>query len=302
MPQPGTAVDRLLEEFAEYLRRERGLAASTVALNVWLVRPFLITRADRDGGLDLQGLTAGEVTGFVVTQARVAPRSVKRMVTALRSLLGFLHVTGMTATGLGTAIPMVAAPAPRRLPDGLSPDQVAALVAACDRGTATGRRDAVILMLLARLGLRAGEVAGLALEDIDWHHGEITVRGKANRHDVLPLPADVGAVLVDYLRRDRPATATGRTVFVRAQAPHQGLTCLGVTTVVANAGQRAGLGPVRAHRLRHAAATTILAQGGSLAEIGQVLRHRRPATTAVYAKVDTQALAPLARLWPGGQA
>lgn len=299
MPPPATAVDRLLEGFAEYLARERGLAASTVALNVRLVHPFLAALAGRGGGLDLEHLTAAEVAGFVVTQARVQPRSVKRMVTALRSLLGFLHVDGVTAVGLATAIPMVAAPAPRRLPDGLSPEQVADLVASCDRDSPTGRRDAAILILLARLGLRAGEVAGLTLEDIDWRHGEVTVRGKGNRHDVLPLPADVGAVLVDYLRSGRPATATGRTVFVRAQAPHQALTYLGVTTVVATAGRRAGLGVVRAHRLRHAAATAMLAGGGSLTEIGQVLRHRRPATTAAYAKVDTRALAPLARPWPG---
>jgi site-specific recombinase XerD len=298
-PQPATAVDRLLDSFADYLARERGLASSTVDLNLRLVRPFLVAVSGPGGELKLAALTAGQVAGFVVSQARERPRSVKRMVTALRSLLGFLHVEGLTATGLGSAIPMVAAPPPRRLPEGPSRDQVAALLAGCDPARATGRRDAVILMLLSRLGLRAGEVAALRLEDIDWRRGLVTVRGKGSRHDVLPLPGDVGAAIVAYLQRDRPATATGRTVFVRAQAPHQGLTYLGVTTAVAAAGQRAGLGPVRAHRLRHAAATEMLAHGGSLTEIGQVLRHRRPATTAAYAKVDTQALAPLARPWPG---
>jgi integrase/recombinase XerD len=301
-PPPGTATDGLLERFGDYLRRERGLVASTVKLNVRLVRPFLETVAGPDGGLDLQHLTADAVTGFVVAQSRVQPGSVKRMVTALRSLLGFLHVEGMTAVGLGAAIPMVAAQAPGRLPDGLTIEQVAALLASCDRDSATGRRDTAILTVLARLGLRAAEVAGLALEDIDWRRGLVTVRGKGNRHDVLPLPAEVGAVIVDYLRTGRPATAAGRTVFVRAQAPHTALTSTGVTTVVARAGHRAGLGTVHAHRLRHAAATTMLAGGGSLTEIGQVLRHRRPATTAVYAKVDTAALAPLARVWPGESA
>jgi site-specific recombinase XerD len=184
------------------------------------------------------------------------------------------------------------------LPDSLTIEQVAALLAGCDQDSVTGRRDTAILTVLARLGLRAGEVAGLVLEDIDWRRGLVTVRGKGNRHDVLPLPADVGAVIVDWLRV-RPATAVGRTVFVRAQAPHTALTSMGVTTVVARAGHRVGLGTVHAHRLRHTAATTMLARGGSLAEIGQVLRHRRPATTAVYAKVDNAALAPLARVWPG---
>lgn len=174
-----------------------------------------------------------------------------------------------------------------------------ALLESCDRSTATGRRDYAILMLLARLGLRAGEVANLGLEDIDWHHGEITVRGKGNRHDRLPLPVDVGQAIVDYLRRARPDSAQDRTVFVRAQAPHRALTSAGVTTVVAIAGCRCGLGPIHAHRLRHSAATAMLAAGGSLTEIGQVLRHRRPFTTAIYAKVDTQRLRRLARPWPG---
>lgn len=302
-PQPPvTPVEVLLERYRDYLRRERGLVATTVELNVRLVRPFLLARAGRDGGLDLQQLTAGEVTGFVVTQSRVRPRSVKRLVTALRSLLGFLHVEGMVAVPLATAIPMLTARSPGPVPDGMTVEQVTALLASCDRDTATGRRDAAILTVLARLGLRAGEVAALTLEDIDWRRGELTVRGKGNRHDVLPLPADVGAVIVEYLQHGRPQTAQGRAVFVRAQAPHRALTYLGVTTVVARAGARAGLGRVHAHRLRHAAATAMLAGGGSLTEIGQVLRHRRPATTAAYTKVDTRALAPLARPWPGESA
>jgi site-specific recombinase XerD len=278
---PGTETDRLLERFGDYLGRERGLAASTVTLNVRLVRPFLETVAGPDGELDLARLRADAVTGFVVAQSRARPGSVKRMVTALRSLLGFLHVEGMTAVGLGAAIPMTAR-APGRLPDSLTVEQVAALLASCDRDSVTGRRDTAILTVLARLGLRAGEVAGLVLEDIDWRRGLVTVTGKGNRHDVLPLPADVGAAVVDWLR-DRPVTAAGRTVFVRANAPHTALTSMGVTAVVARAGHRAGLGTVHAHRLRHAAATNMLAAGGSLAEIGQVLRHQRPATTAVYA-------------------
>lgn len=137
------------------------------------------------------------------------------------------------------------------------------------------------------------------MDDVNWHRGEIIVRGKGNRQDTLPLPADVGAAIVDYLQQGRPDQAQGRTVFVRAQAPYQGLTYLAVTTVVATVGRRAGLGLVHAHRLRHCAATAMLAGGGSLQEIGQVLRHHRPATTAIYAKVDTQVLSQLARPWPG---
>jgi site-specific recombinase XerD len=298
-----TPVEVLLARYRDYLDRERGLAATTVELSVRLVRPFLSERAQvrGDGGLDLEELSAGEVTAFVVAQSRARPRSVKRMVTALRSLLGFLHVDGVITAPLATAIPLVAARRASGIPAGLGGDQVTALLASCDRGTGTGRRDFAILTLLVRLGLRAGEVAGLGLDDIDWRRGEVSVRGKGNRRDMLPLPADVGAAIVDYLRH-RPRQVQGRTVFVRAQAPYQGLTYGGVSTVVAAAGRRAGLGRVHAHRLRHTAATAMLAGGGSLQEIGQVLRHQRPLTTAIYAKVDTQVLLRLARPWPGERA
>jgi len=154
-------------------------------------------------------------------------------------------------------------------------------------------------MLMARMGLRAGEVAALCLEDIGWRAGEITIRGKGNRRDLLPLPPDAGEATAAWLRHGRPATALDRAVFTRIKAPHQGLTSGGVTQAVAAAAGRAGLGVIHAHRLRHSAATAMLAQGGSLAEIGQVLRHRRPMTTAIYAKVDTAALRALARPWPG---
>ena len=141
---------------------------------------------------------------------------------------------------------------------------------------------------------------GLGLDDIDWRRGEITVRGKGGRRDRLPLPADVGAAIVAYLRDGRPAGALDRTVFIAAQAPREALSYTGITTIVAEAAARAGIpGPVHAHRLRHSAATAMLRGGGSLTEIGQALRHARPATTAIYAKVDTGALRPLGRPWPG---
>ena len=154
------------------------------------------------------------------------------------------------------------------------------------------------MLLLARLGLRAGEVARLGLDDIDWRRGEIAVVGKGNRAERLPLPADVGAAIAAYLRRGRPATARGRSVFVRVHAPHRALTTGGVTMVVFDAAQRAGLGQIHAHRLRHTAATAMLRAGSPLAEVGQVLRHRSALTTAIYAKVDRDALAVLARPWP----
>lgn len=154
------------------------------------------------------------------------------------------------------------------------------------------------MLLLARLGLRAGEVARLGLDDLDWRRGELAIVGKGSRIERLPLPTDVGAAIATYLRRGRPATAEGRSVFVRVHAPHQGLSSGGVTMVVFDTARRAGLGKIHAHRLRHTAATAMLRAGSPLADVGQVLRHRSPVTTAIYAKVDRDALAVLARPWP----
>lgn len=299
---PSGPVEVLLARFRDYLLIERGLAPTTAALNVQLARPFLAERVGADGQVDLSGLQAGEVAAFVLAQTRKWPRSAKRIVTAVRSLLRCAHVTGLIDQPLASGVPSPAGWTLTSLPKGLEPAQVRALLAGCDRDNATGCRDFAILTMLLRLGLRAGEVAALALEDIDWRRGELTVRGKGHRQDQLPLPADVGQAIVDYLQRARPAAASGRTVFVRAQAPYRALTSNAVTTLVLTAARRAGLGEVSAHRLRHTAATAMLHAGGSLAEIGQVLRHRRALTTALYAKVDVAALRVLARPWPGDAA
>ena len=299
--EPVTEASLLLDRFAAYLTVERGLAPGTVTLNIRLARPFLQQRTPgRDGRLDLEQLTAAEVRAFVLDQARKQPRSAKRIVTALRCLLRFLHVDGILALPLAGAVPSPAGHALAGLPRALEPGQVEAMLASCDPAVATGRRDRAVLLLLSRMGLRAGEVAGLGLDDIDWRRGEITVCGKGGRRDRLPLPADVGAAIVAYLRDGRPAGALDRTVFIAAQAPREALSYTGITTIVAEAAARAGIpGPVHAHRLRHSAATAMLRGGGSLTEIGQALRHARPATTAIYAKVDVEALRPLGRLWPG---
>jgi site-specific recombinase XerD len=295
-PVAATAAEQVLARFRVYLLTERGLAASTVELNVRLAAQFLDTRGRAGGDLNLPSLDAAAINAFVVCWGRLWPRSVERMVTALRSLLRFLHVDGVIDHPL--TVPSVAGWSLAGLPKALTGDQLMRLLAACDRSTATGCRDYAILLLLSRLGLRAGEVARLGLDDIDWRGGELTVRGKANRHDRLPLPSDVGAAIVGYLRGARPAAALERTVFVRAQAPYRALTSMGVTTIVSIVGCRCGLGPIHAHRLRHTAATSMLAAGGSLPEIGQVLRHRRVSTTAIYAKVDHERLRALGRPWP----
>jgi integrase/recombinase XerD len=222
-------------------------------------------------------------------------------VSALRSLLRFCHVAGLLGAPLAAAVPSVAN---RRagLPRFLEPAEVESLLASCDRRGVAGRRDFAMMTMMVRLGLRAGEVAVLGLGAIDWRRGEITVVGKGPRSERLPLPADVGEAVADYLHHARPEGAIDRCVFVRVKAPHRGLSAGGVTQAVIAAGARAGLGPITAHRLRHTAATGMLRAGAPLAQVGQVLRHRRALTTATYAKVDRDTLRTLARLWPGGAA
>jgi len=295
-----TPVDVLVERYENYLTGERGLATSTVGIYVGAIRPLLVGCMVGDS-LNVGQLTAGDVTAFILEVARKQqPGKARTTATALRSLLRFLYVKGLMASSLVGAVPSVASWRLAPLPRGLEPDEVKRLLAACDRCTTAGRRDFAILLLLVRLGLRAGEVAGLDLGGIDWRVGEIVVFGKGDRRRRLPLPKDVGQAVVGYLERGRPATAQGRTVFVRLKAPHRRLTSDAVSEVVFAAGQRAGLGTVRAHRLRHTVATQTLAAGGSLIEIGQLLGHHKTSTTAIYAKVDRAALRELARPWPGG--
>lgn len=299
---PATPAGALLARYAGYLATERGLSAKTIARHVTALRPVLAALGrENQPDLGLGRLTAREIMDFVVGQARQRPGTVPHLVTALRSLLRFLHVDGVTATGLADAVPTAAGRKLAGLPKAVPAEQVAAMLASCDRCTALGRRDLAVLTVLSRLGLRASEVAGLQLEDIDWHRGEITVTGKCSRTERLPLPADVGAAVVAYLRDGRPRSGD-REVFLCDRAPHRGMSRGAVTNVAARAARKAGLGTVHAHRLRHSAATAMLDAGGSLDEIGQVLRHRHALTTAIYAKADITALRAVARPWPGQEA
>jgi integrase/recombinase XerD len=297
-------VDATLEHYRQYLAQERGLQATTARLYIHLVRPFVSGRVSPDGlTLNWASLRAADVIGFVVACTPQQSRGAAKLtVTALRSLLGFLHVDGRIAGPLTSAVPSVAGWRLAGLPKGLMPGDVQALFASCDRRGRTGRRDFAILTMLVRLGLRAGEVAALRLDDIDWRTGTIVVRGKGHQVEPLPLPKDVGDAVVGYLRRGRPLTAMDRTLFVRVKAPHRALTAPGVSAIVATAARRAGLGRIHAHRLRHTAAIQLVRAGASLPEIGQLLRHRRAQTTAIYAKVDRAALRTIARPWPGGVA
>jgi site-specific recombinase XerD len=300
---PSTAVstpaEELLARYGKYLIDTRGLIATSARGYVHMVRPFVASR-EVDGALEWISLQPGGVIDFVRSIChRRSIGSAKLAISALRSLLGYLHLEGLISSPLAAAVPSVAGWKLAGLPKSLKPNDVERLLRSCDRRRRTGRRDFAILMLLARLGLRAGEVRGLGLEDIDWRAGELIVRGKGDRAERLPLTPEVGQAIASYLRRGRPLTAQARTVFVRVHAPHRALSATGVTQIVVAAASRADLGHISAHRLRHTVATQMLRAGVSLPEVSQVLRHRRLMTTAIYAKVDREGLRRLARPWPG---
>lgn len=293
-----TPVERLLGAFCRYLLEERSLAAGSVRLYEGVARVFLEQRSEPLAE-DLARLSGAEINAFVLRECRRRGRSVETVVCARRSLLRFLHVEGLVAASLAEAVPSVAR---RRedLPRGLAAWQVSRLLESCDRSSTVGRREFAVLMLLARLGLRRGEVAALRLEDVDWRAGEIVIRGKGSRIDRLPLTSDVGEALADYLRHARPR-GFGRALFLCLRAPLSRLSASGVSSVVVRACGRAGIAPVGAHQLRHTLASELLRRGAGLPEIGQVLRHQSVQTTAVYAKVDRAALQRLALPWPGGR-
>lgn len=292
----------LTRDFDRFLSSERGLSRSTSINYLPIVRAFLTERFGSKA-LSLDDLCPQDVYRFIVRQGKRIGRShARRAVTALRSFLRFLRQRGTVTRDLAGAVPGVATWRLSQLPKSLPPQQVKRLLGSCDRRTPTGQRDYAILLLLARLGLRAGEVVGMTLDDFDWEHGEFLVRGKGQRHERLPLPKDVGAAIVRYLQHVRPACAT-RRVFIRLKAPLQGLAGpVAICCIVRRALERAGLDPEfkGSHLLRHSLATDLLRRGASLGEIGHLLRHRQPNTTQIYAKVDIAALRGIALRWPGG--
>jgi len=287
----------LLAEFRTWLDRERGLSPVSVRCYSKQAKYFL---AAAGGPGAVSGLDAGKVTAFVVGRSKDCNGwSAKAMVTSLRAFLRFAHATGRTAVPLAGAVPAVASWRLAALPRGLSQAEIGRLLGGCDRETPAGLRDYAVLSLLARLGLRGAEAAGLQLGDIDWRAGEIAVTGKGSRTERLPLPAAAGEALAAWLTDGRPRCGS-RAVFVTVRRPYRPLTPEAVRAVMGRACDRAGLQRRGSHRLRHALATEMLRAGASLPEIGQVLRHRSLLSTSVYAKVDQDALRPLARPWPAG--
>lgn len=290
----------LQKRYEGYLTKERGLSAVTIARYWGILRHFLVERFG-EGSLRLQELNPDDISRYLLRHARSgSPGSAKLMVTSLRSFFRFLFQRGETERDLAGAVPTVPAWRLAKVPRYLEAEEVERVVHACDRSVSVGRRDYAVILLLARLGLRAGEVVALELDDIDWRAGVLRVRGKGHYQDDLPLPPDVGEAIAAYLRQDRPRCTT-RRVFIRDRAPHRGFAHpSSVSALVCRALKRAGLEPnlKGAHILRHSLATGMLRRGASMTQIGQILRHRLANTTEIYAKVDIQGLRSLARPWP----
>lgn len=298
-PVPVTSAEKLVAEYTTYLATERGLVQATIKQRRSLAELFLEELGSDSAGL--HQLSGQQVVDFV--QVHVGDHGVgtaKLLVSNLRCFLRFLYLTGKTQQLLADVVPGVADSRRRQLPKHVAPELVEQLIDSCSSVSVVGLRDRAVLLLLARLGLRAGEIVGLLLEDLDWQAGQIRMyNGKGQRHDVLPLPADVGAAIAVYLQHGRPAVAD-RRVFISVIAPLLGLSNGAIGQIVKVACQRAGVQPVGSHQIRHTLATKMLNTGASLFEVSQLLRHADLSTTSIYAKVDYSRLALAAAVWPGG--
>lgn len=300
--RPLTPTERCWQAYEHHLREARGLVKATIVNYVPFVRSFLMDRFG-DGLVTLSHLCARDVVRFVQRQApRLHPKRAKLLTCALRSFLQYVRYRGKAKLDLAAAVSAMANWSMSSIPRAIAADQVRQLLASIDRRTAMGLRDYAILLLLARLGLRSGEVASLELDDIDWNVGQLRVHGKSGERSELPLSTEVGEAIAAYLRRGRPQS-TSRRVFLRAKAPIRGFRgSSGVGSIVRHRLQRAGIdAPTSgAHQFRHGLATDLLRQGASLGEIGELLGHHSPETTKIYTKVDLDALRTLALPWPGG--
>jgi integrase/recombinase XerD len=301
-PRRLTSAERCAQAYELHLREAQGLARATIINYVPFIRSFLKDCFD-NGPVMLSHLCAGDVVRFVQRQAaRLRQKRAKLMTCALRSFLRYVCYRGKTKLDLAAAVPIVANWSMSSIPRAITSDQVRQLLASINRSTAIGCRDYAILLLLARLGLRSGEVASLELGDIDWNAGKLSVHGKTGQRSELPLISEVGKAIAAYLRCGRPQS-TSRRVFLRAKAPVRGFRgSSGVGSIVRHRLQRAGIDAptLGAHQFRHGLASGLLRHGVSLGEIGELLGHHSPETTKIYIKVDLDALRTLALPWPGG--
>ncbi len=305
-PPPATpnAVEQVVAEYRRWLELERSLAQATVVNYLAFARKFVTIQFPR-GEVDFAQLTPNRITDYIQQRAQQMDGSLRipLLVTALRSFLRHLLQRGLIQTDLAVCVPAVATWSLSGVPKFLSPEQVQKVLESCDRNSAGGKRNYAILLLLARLGLRASEVVTLTLDDLDWEMGLITIHGKGQRVDQLPLPIDGGEAIAEYVRMARPACGMCRRVFIRNRAPWVGLAnSVAICSLVDRALRQAGVESIRrgSHLFRHSLATRMINGGSSLPEIGELLRHRHPDTTRIYAKVDLTSLQTIALPWPGG--
>ena len=290
----------LKSRYEDYLLKERGLSTVTGSRYWPYIQRFLVSRFG-DNPMRFCELCPQDIDRFILRHAHErTPKAAQLMVSAMRSFLRFLFRYGETRRDLSAAVPTVPTWRLSEVPKYIKPEEIELILEACDQTTSVGRRNYSILLLIARLGLRAGEIVALELGDINWRTSEFTIRGKGQSCDRLPLPQSAGEALAIYLKNDRPECST-RRVFVRTRAPHRGFKdSTTVSTIVRRTVERSGLStPSKgAHLLRHSLATGMLRKGASMAEIGELLRHRSPNSTEIYAKVDIEGLRSIARVWP----
>ncbi len=301
-PSQLSAHEQIVADFSRHLREQGGFAPRTIITHLPTLRRFLAEHC-KHGSSDFPRLAAADIMSFVAHHApHQSTRSTSRMCWTLRSFLRYLRYKDLIEIDLASAVPPVRTWRSASLPRYLTPGDVQKVLRAIDRRTALGRRDYAVLLLLARLGLRASEVTTLCLQDIDWQSGVLTIRGKGRRRAQMPLPSEVGAAIGDYLQHGRPRSES-RRVFLREWAPQIGFASAATVTMIARVAlDRAEVDTPRkgAHVFRHTLATGLLRSGASLTQIGQLLRHHSHDSTRIYAKVDVGALRGLAMRWPGG--
>ena len=302
-----TAIERLAVEYEAYLREQRGLTEATIYHCMRFLDRFMTFRFGEKLG-NLNDITPDDIVRFLrEVMSRKSPYRDRTPPTHLRSLFRFLFWSGKTKRDLASSLPRVAMGRASHLSRALPPEEIERLVDAVWGSDAVGRRNYAMLMILARLGLRAPEVIAIQLDDIDWRAGTILIRGKGKRHDRMPLPEDAGKAIVDYIRNGRRGSS--RALFVANKPPYRPFVNAQILNTTLRAAFREnGLRPpqkyIGAHLLRHSLATDMLRKGASLDEIGDVLRHRSRRATAIYARHDIDGLRSIARAWPveGGRA